>query len=214
MKRDFKIGGGLREKSAGITKIYGVYLPSGTKDGIKKRTQSLAKKQNNHFDNSTNQSKILECSTINVLRKPQFSIISGSAPNFTPGFTNSKTPMPKLKTANTSHQRTATLQRRIMTVNNSTRFKQPLSRLARISLIDIDRHQLEGVSSIGYHTHAGMVCGESKLNQDSMFIKNTIIPGITVVALFDGHGMTGHRVSNFLSLNLEGRFRVYARMYR
>lgn len=79
-------------------------------------------------------------------------------------------------------------------------------RLGVVKLVEFQQEILEfsSIKSVGFCSRPGMVCGETKLNQDAVFFKNGLFGNYTVAALFDGHGMVGHRVSNFLALNLEG----------
>lgn len=81
------------------------------------------------------------------------------------------------------------------------------SRLSVVKLVDVNPSTLFScnIQSVGVSSRPGIVCGETKLNQDAFFLKSGAFGNFTVVGLFDGHGMTGHRVSNFLALNLEGK---------
>jgi serine/threonine protein phosphatase PrpC len=49
--------------------------------------------------------------------------------------------------------------------------------------------------------------GVPKTNQDSVLLKNKILGdcGISMMAVFDGHGSEGHLVSKFLVANLIGK---------
>ena len=94
--------------------------------------------------------------------------------------------------------------------------KPAKARLGLVKLVDINQDLISNcnLSSVGFSTRPGIVCGETKLNQDALFLSNRSIDNFTVIALFDGHGMVGHRVSNYLALNLEGTFgfrRLYPR---
>lgn len=89
-----------------------------------------------------------------------------------------------------------------------TGFTTQTSKMLKLKLIDIDPTKMGLVESIGYRSTPGKVSGESKVNQDSVFISNTTIDGAFIIGVFDGHGQNGHRVSNFLSLNLEGRIHM------
>ena len=61
--------------------------------------------------------------------------------------------------------------------------------------------------SLASRTMAGMSDGYSKLNQDSIFVKISFFddPNICLLAVFDGHGLEGHRVSGFLKLNVASK---------
>lgn len=60
---------------------------------------------------------------------------------------------------------------------------------------------------VGWGTLAGRSDGKAKINQDSFFVDTSIEgwPGISLIAVFDGHGLQGNRVSNFLISNIKGR---------
>jgi len=62
--------------------------------------------------------------------------------------------------------------------------------------------------TLGCRSMAGMTEGISKLNQDSFFTDTQVMgePGISLVACYDGHGMEGHRCSNYLKSNLPSKF--------
>ena len=61
--------------------------------------------------------------------------------------------------------------------------------------------------SLASRSLAGMAEGFSKLNQDSIFVKINLLgnPDICLLAVFDGHGMEGHRVSGFLRNNIQSK---------
>lgn len=65
----------------------------------------------------------------------------------------------------------------------------------------------ETISAIGYQTIAGRSAGKMKTNQDSFFINTNMKEdsGIALCAVYDGHGLHGHRVSGFLVNNLKGK---------
>lgn len=81
-----------------------------------------------------------------------------------------------------------------------------------------DRFQLGGATGIihaeatdifkavGSHTMAGRSEGKAKTNQDSYFAHTSMMnnPEMALFAVFDGHGLHGHRVSNFLISNIIG----------
>lgn len=79
-------------------------------------------------------------------------------------------------------------------------------KLGIIKLVDLNDFWLEksAIWTFGWTSRPGVVSGETKLNQDALFAKNGVFGDWSVFALFDGHGMVGHRVANFLALNLEG----------
>lgn len=62
--------------------------------------------------------------------------------------------------------------------------------------------------SLGYRSMAGMTEGISKLNQDAYFHDTLLLnnPHMSLIACFDGHGMEGHRCSNYLKSNLPSKF--------
>lgn len=66
----------------------------------------------------------------------------------------------------------------------------------------------EVFNSFGYKTVGGMSEGVSKLNQDSIYLESSVMqnPYICLMAVMDGHGMQGHRVSGFLRLNINSKF--------
>jgi hypothetical protein len=61
------------------------------------------------------------------------------------------------------------------------------------------------LESVGFHSSAGRSDGRAKTNQDS-FIIDTAVKGDArrvLLGVFDGHGLQGHKVSNFLVHNLK-----------
>ncbi len=82
--------------------------------------------------------------------------------------------------------------------------KPAAAKQARDPLIKLDLDYIQPLASIGFRTAAGILGGKSKLNQDVLFLNNTLLAGVTFLAVFDGHGMNGHRVAGFLALNFEG----------
>ena len=64
------------------------------------------------------------------------------------------------------------------------------------------------LESIGYHSMAGRSDGRMKTNQDSFFIDTSINgdPQRALMAVFDGHGLQGHRISSYLVHNLRDIF--------
>lgn len=83
-------------------------------------------------------------------------------------------------------------------------FSNNLNRLSKVRLVAIEPDNMGNVDSVGYRNTPGLMGGESKVNQDSVFISNTVIENAFIVGVFDGHGMNGHKVANYLCLNLEG----------
>ena len=73
-------------------------------------------------------------------------------------------------------------------------------------LIGLDGAE-DKLGRVGWATLAGRSDGKAKINQDSFFVDTSIEgwPGISLVAVFDGHGLQGNRVSNFLISNIKGR---------
>lgn len=73
-------------------------------------------------------------------------------------------------------------------------------------LIGLDGAE-DKLGRVGWGTLAGRSDGKAKVNQDSFFVDTSIEgwPGISLVAVFDGHGLQGNRVSNFLISNIKGR---------
>jgi serine/threonine protein phosphatase PrpC len=78
-------------------------------------------------------------------------------------------------------------------------------KVAKDPLIRVDYENIWPLAAIGFRTAAGTIGGKSKLNQDVLFLNNSLLRGVTLLGLFDGHGMNGHRVAGFLALNFEGR---------
>jgi serine/threonine protein phosphatase PrpC len=68
-------------------------------------------------------------------------------------------------------------------------------------------------SSISFRSMAGMSEGISKVNQDAYFIDTTIgyNPNMSLIGCFDGHGMEGHRCSNYLKQNLA---KIFVSLYK
>lgn len=58
-------------------------------------------------------------------------------------------------------------------------------------------------------SQAGMMNGVSKINQDSYFIETKLfgIENLAIMAVFDGHGNNGHRVSGFLRAKLRSKLK-------
>lgn len=54
---------------------------------------------------------------------------------------------------------------------------------------------------------AGMTEGISKLNQDAYSVDTLVMenPSMSLISCFDGHGMEGHRCSNYLKSNLPSK---------
>lgn len=87
-------------------------------------------------------------------------------------------------------------------------------------LVSIESANLSriGVESVGVASRPGRIGNSTKLNQDSYLLSNQVFgrkqqnwqtvdeenQGL-FCCVFDGHGLNGHRVSNFLGLNLAGR---------
>jgi hypothetical protein len=61
-------------------------------------------------------------------------------------------------------------------------------------------------SAIGVYSIAGRSDGKPKTNQDAYFIDTDIHddPDLPLLGVFDGHGLCGHKVSQFLATNLKG----------
>lgn len=76
----------------------------------------------------------------------------------------------------------------------------PPNVISSISSLDI-------FDSIGFHTAGGRSEGRAKTNQDSLFVDTNMLnnPLMSLFAVFDGHGLHGHRVSQLLISNLKGR---------
>ena len=91
-----------------------------------------------------------------------------------------------------------------LSVNYPTRNKSKEQKPKKDPLISLDYSRMDPVTSIGFRSSAGKVCGESKLNQDAIFINSFMIESALIVGIFDGHGLNGHRVSAYIGLNLEG----------
>ena len=67
----------------------------------------------------------------------------------------------------------------------------------------LPKYNTDVFKTLGSRTNAGMNEGISKINQDSLFI-NTSVRGdsrMVLIAVFDGHGDEGHRVSGLLKMN-------------
>lgn len=62
----------------------------------------------------------------------------------------------------------------------------------------------EVLESVGFHSSAGRSDGRVKTNQDCFLIDSAVRGDArrALLAVFDGHGMQGHKVSNFLVHNL------------
>lgn len=73
-------------------------------------------------------------------------------------------------------------------------------------LIGLDGAE-DKLGRVGWGTLAGRSDGKAKVNQDSFFVDTSVEgwPGISLVAVFDGHGLQGNRVSNFLISNIKGK---------
>lgn len=70
-------------------------------------------------------------------------------------------------------------------------------------VILIDKNDV--LESVGFQSSAGRSDGRVKTNQDS-FIVDTVFqgnPGRALIGIFDGHGLQGHKVSNFLIHNIQ-----------
>jgi hypothetical protein len=74
----------------------------------------------------------------------------------------------------------------------------------------------ETLGKIGYATLAGRSDGKGKVNQDSFFIDTKIEgwQGLGLIGVFDGHGLQGNRVSNFLIANIKGKAKANLRNLR
>jgi hypothetical protein len=61
-------------------------------------------------------------------------------------------------------------------------------------------------SAVGVSSIAGRSEGKPKTNQDAYFIDTDLHddPDLPLLAVFDGHGLSGHKVSQFLASNLKG----------
>lgn len=62
-------------------------------------------------------------------------------------------------------------------------------------------------ANYGVKSQAGMMNGVSKINQDSYFIETKLlgVENLAILAVFDGHGNNGHRVSGFLRSRLRSK---------
>ena len=95
-------------------------------------------------------------------------------------------------------------------------------------LVSIDSGKLHkiGVDSVGVASRPGRIGNSTKLNQDSYLLTNQVFGRkfqnwqtvdednqALISCVFDGHGLNGHRVSNFLGLNLEGSSPSHQRHY-
>ncbi len=70
----------------------------------------------------------------------------------------------------------------------------------------VHTESVEIFKAVGTHTLGGRSEGKAKTNQDSYFAHTSILnnPQMALFAVFDGHGLHGHRVSNFLISNIMG----------
>jgi len=61
------------------------------------------------------------------------------------------------------------------------------------------------IALVGGTSHAGFSDGIQKLNQDTYLVDSFELNNqeVCVIAVLDGHGFEGHRVSNFLRLNIK-----------
>ena len=80
---------------------------------------------------------------------------------------------------------------------------------------DLSQASLNGVlqvtsnrvfSAVGVFSVAGRSDGKAKTNQDAYFVDTDIQedPELPLLGVFDGHGLCGHKVSQYLASNLKG----------
>lgn len=69
-------------------------------------------------------------------------------------------------------------------------------------VVALDKSNL--LESVGYHTAAGRSDGRMKTNQDAFIVHSAVRgdPNRALLGVFDGHGLQGHKVSNYLVNNL------------
>jgi hypothetical protein len=67
------------------------------------------------------------------------------------------------------------------------------------------------LSAVGVYSIAGRSDGKAKTNQDAYFIDTDIHddPELPLIGVFDGHGLCGHKVSQYLASNLKGTFCLF-----
>lgn len=83
--------------------------------------------------------------------------------------------------------------------------KPTLMKPVKDPLIKVDFANIKPLASIGFRTVSGIIGGKSKLNQDVVYLNNSLLNGVMFLGVFDGHGLNGHRVAGFLALNFEGK---------
>lgn len=69
-------------------------------------------------------------------------------------------------------------------------------------------HNSSLLSKVGAASIPGFSEGVQKINQDSYLVETLEINGeeASIIAVLDGHGVVGHRVSNFLRMNIKSNW--------